>query len=59
MASEQLELSFGVHEGQLRFFTPDGELVRRGMEAALEEQARAERLAAALRAAGIDPDSVE
>lgn len=73
LASEQLELSLGVHGEQLRFFTPEGHLVRRGSEAALEERARAEeayaraeeeharaeRLAAALRAAGIDPSFVE
>lgn len=80
LASEQLELSLGVHEGQLRFFTADGALVYSGAEAALaatasareatasareatararEATARAARLAAALRAAGIDPDTVE
>ena len=34
--SQQLELFLGVHEGQLRFFTPDGELVTAPDEAALE-----------------------
>ena len=70
--SQQLELFLGVHEGQLRFFTPDGELVTAPDEAALEaiqqvaqekqradqQQQRADRLAERLRALGIDPDDL-
>jgi Uma2 family endonuclease len=36
--SEQLQLFLGVHHQQLRFFTPDGELVLSPQEAAEQEQ---------------------
>ncbi|WP_232379306.1 Uma2 family endonuclease [Polyangium fumosum] len=49
--STQLDLSFGVHEGKLRFFTKEGTLVPTGRE-------RAERLAEKLRALGVDPDKL-
>ncbi|MDI1431882.1 Uma2 family endonuclease [Polyangium sorediatum] len=49
--STQLDLSLGVHEDKLRFFTKEGTLVPTGRE-------RAERLAEKLRALGVDPDSV-
>lgn len=69
--SRQLDLFLGIHESQLRFFTPDGTLVPTPPEAAksAEQQAeqaqqqaeqaqqRADRLAARLREMGIDPDS--
>ena len=61
--SEVLELYLGVHDGKLRYFTPDGELVATPEEAALQAQQqaaqaqeRAERLANQLRALGIEPE---
>jgi hypothetical protein len=70
--SEVLELYLGVHEGMLRFFTKEGELVSTTAEVAHAERARAEqeqaraeeervralRLAEKLRELGIDPDEV-
>jgi Uma2 family endonuclease len=61
--SEVLELYLGIHNGKLRYFTPDGELVATPEEAALQAQQqaaqaqeRAERLANQLRALGIEPE---
>jgi Uma2 family endonuclease len=61
--SHQLELFLGIHQSQLRFFTPPGELVPRPEEVAdLAQQdadlanQRADRLAAKLRELGVDPD---
>jgi Uma2 family endonuclease len=70
--SEQLGLYLGVHEGLLRYFTPEGELVPRPEEtataaderaAAANERAaaaneRAKRLAAKLRELNIDPEKI-
>ncbi|MGI0482169.1 Uma2 family endonuclease, partial [Geminocystis sp. CENA526] len=36
--SEQLELYLGLHEGKLRYFTPDGELVATPEESAIKEK---------------------
>lgn len=49
--SQQLGLYLGIHESQLRFFTPQGQLVPTPEE-------EAERLAAKLRELGVDPDTV-
>ncbi len=49
--SQQLGLYLGIHESQLRFFTPEGRLVPTPEE-------EAERLAAKLREMGVDPDSL-
>ncbi|WP_080809576.1 Uma2 family endonuclease [Halomicronema hongdechloris] len=71
--SQQLGLYLGIHQGQLRFFTPEGDLVASPEEtAALErqrveterqraeaEQQRNERLAAKLRELGVDPDDIQ
>ena len=61
--SEQLGLYLGVHDGQLRYFGQDGELIATSAETALAEMQRAERehrraeaLAAQLKALGIEPD---
>ncbi|MEG4807413.1 Uma2 family endonuclease [Microcoleus sp. F8-D3] len=68
--SEVLELYLGIHDGKLRYFTPDGELVATPEEAALQAQAQAaqaraqaaqaqaqaESLANQLRALGIEPE---
>ena len=43
MWSQQLELFLGVHEGQLRFFAPDGALVPAPDEAAIEAMQRADQ----------------
>ncbi|MGH1397523.1 MAG: Uma2 family endonuclease [Trichormus sp.] len=52
--SQQLGLYLGVHEGLLRYFTPDHQLVP-----TLEEMAQqAERLAAKLRELNIDPNTI-
>lgn len=54
--SQQLGLYLGIHQEQLRFFTPDGTLVATPEETAAAERQRAERLADRLRELGIDPD---
>ena len=41
--SQQLELYLGIVEEQLRFFTPEGELVPAPKEAAIQERQRAEQ----------------
>jgi Uma2 family endonuclease len=63
--SQQLELYLGIHEGLLRFFTPEGELVPTPEEEAESErqqkeiaQQKAEKLAAKLRELNIDPDTI-
>lgn len=50
--SQQLGLFLGIHQQQIRFFTPEGKLV-----ATPEE--RAEKLAEKLRELNIDPDTIE
>ncbi|BAU10784.1 hypothetical protein LEP3755_12760 [Leptolyngbya sp. NIES-3755] len=54
--SESLELFLGVHDNQLRYFQPNGEIVLTPAESALLAEQRAERLAEQLRSLGIDPD---
>jgi Uma2 family endonuclease len=56
--SQQLGLYLGIHQEQLRFFTPEGNLVPTPEEAAEKETQRAERLAAKLRELNIDPDTI-
>lgn len=56
--SQQLGLYLGIYQSQLRFFTPEGELVLTPEETAQEERQRAERLAQRLRDLGIDPSDV-
>ncbi len=56
--SEQLQLFLGLHEEQLRFFTPNGQLVPTVEEAAQAAQSQSEKLAAKLRELGVDPDMV-
>ena len=63
--SQQLQLYLGIHQKQLRFFTPEGQLVPTPEEVAQQEAKRAqkeanraERLAAKLRELNIDPDSI-
>jgi Uma2 family endonuclease len=67
--SQQLGLYLGVHEGRLRFFTPDGQLVLLGEEQerqrAQQERQRAQqaeqenaRLREQLRALGIEPETL-
>lgn len=63
--SQQLGLSLGIHQGLLRFFTPESVLVPSPEEEAESErqqraivEERAERLAAKLRELNIDPDTV-
>ncbi len=67
--SQQLGLFLGVYNQQLRFFTPEGQLIPTPVEAAEQEeqkavqerqradqeQQRSEKLAAKLRELGIDP----
>jgi Uma2 family endonuclease len=62
--SEELELYLGIHENQLRYFFPDGQLAPtpdeaalEAQQAALEAQQRAERLVEQLRSLGIEPES--
>ncbi|QSJ15757.1 Uma2 family endonuclease [Nostoc sp. UHCC 0702] len=63
--SHQLGLYLGIHEGLLRFFTTDGQLVPTPEETAVQAEQRAqqeaekaERLAAKLRELNIDPDTI-
>ncbi|WP_138498502.1 Uma2 family endonuclease [Nostoc sp. PA-18-2419] len=63
--SQQLELYLGIHQGLLRFFTPDGQLVPTPEETAEQAEKRleqaeqkAQRLAAKLRELNIDPDTI-
>ena len=63
--SPQLGLFLGVHEGQLRFFCAEGELLPTPEEEAEiqrqqkeRERQQKERLAAKLRELGVDPDAV-
>ena len=70
--SQQLELYLGIHQGLLRFFTANGELVPTPEEQAESEreqkeyerelkeiaQQKAEKLAAKLRELNIDPDTI-
>ncbi|WP_224095061.1 Uma2 family endonuclease [Nostoc sp. MS1] len=70
--SQQLELYLGVHQGLVRFFTVDGELVptpeeeaqqahlqvQQAQLQAQQAQQKAERLAAKLRELNIDPDTI-
>ncbi len=53
--SEQLELYLGIYKGKLRFFTPEGELIRTGDERAEQTQQENERLRQRLRELGVDP----
>jgi Uma2 family endonuclease len=62
--SDELQLFLGVHEGQLRYFTPTKQLVPTPAEASRQaqaevQQAQAEvqRLAEKLRSLGIDPEA--
>jgi Uma2 family endonuclease len=63
--SEQLGLYLGIYNDQLRFFTPEGDLVPSPEETAEAERQRAEaehqqneRLRAKLQELGIDPDQM-
>ena len=56
--SQQLGLYLGMHEGLLRFFTPDGQLVPTPEETAQQAEQKAQRLAAKLRELNIDPDTI-
>jgi Uma2 family endonuclease len=56
--SQQLGLYLGIHEGLLRLFTANGQLVPTPEETAEQETQRAERLAAKLRELNIDPDMI-
>lgn len=70
--SQQLELFLGIENNQLRFFTPEGELVPTPQEAAIQAQQEAQqaqqqmqqaqdmsnRLAEKLRELGVDPETV-
>ncbi|MFT0814251.1 hypothetical protein [Synechococcus sp. OH20] len=56
--SEVLGLYLGIHNRQLRYFFPNGELVPTPEEAEKIERQRAERLAQKLRELGVDPDTL-
>ncbi len=58
MFSQQLDLSLGIHDQKLRFFTTEGELIPSPEEVAQKETERADRLAAKLRELNIDPDTI-
>lgn len=50
--SQQLQLFLGVHHDQLRFFSPEGQLIETAEE-------RNEKLAAKLRELGVDPNELD
>lgn len=54
--SEQLKLYLGIHERQLRYFTPEGELVLKPEESAKQAQQQVEQLKAQLKALGVEPN---
>jgi Uma2 family endonuclease len=56
--SQQLGLYLGVHQGLLRFFTPERQLVPTPEETVEQIEQKAERLAAKLRELNIDPDTI-
>lgn len=70
--SQQMQLFLGIHNSQLRYFTPEGQLVPTPVEAAQEAQRNAQeaqqdaeaaqqrndRLAAKLRELGVDPSTL-
>ena len=56
--SQQLGLCLGIHEGLLRYFTSEGNLVPTPEETAEQEARKAERLATKLRELNIDPDTI-
>jgi Uma2 family endonuclease len=59
--SEQLQLFLGVHDQQLRFFTPEEKLVPSPEEVAAEvdaERRHSQKLAAKLRELGVDPEEI-
>ncbi|MEH1912680.1 Uma2 family endonuclease [Nostoc sp.] len=56
--SQQLGLYLGVYQENLRFYTPEGELVPTPEEVAQQEKQRSDRLAAKLRELNIDPDTI-
>jgi Uma2 family endonuclease len=63
--SQQLELYLGIHDGLLRYFTPEGILVptpdertEQEAEARKAQAKKARRLAAKLRELNIDPDTI-
>ncbi len=56
--SQQLGLYLGVDQENLRFFTPEGELVATPEEVAQQEKKRSDRLAAKLRELDIDPKTI-
>lgn len=56
--SQQMHLYLGIHNDQLRIFTPDGALVPTPEEAAEAERQRSAKLAAKLRELGVNPDEV-
>ncbi|MBN3899935.1 MAG: Uma2 family endonuclease [Nostoc sp. NOS(2021)] len=56
--SQQLGLYLGVYQENLRFYTPEGELVPTPEEVAQQQKQRSDRLAAKLRELNIDPDTI-
>ncbi|MEH2359651.1 Uma2 family endonuclease [Nostoc sp.] len=56
--SQQLGLYLGVYQENLRFYTPEGELVPTPEEVAQQEKQRSDRLAVKLRELNIDPDTI-
>ncbi len=56
--SQQLGLHLGVYQENLRFYTPEGELVPTPTEVAQQEKQRSDRLAIKLRELNIDPDTI-
>jgi Uma2 family endonuclease len=56
--SNELQLFLGIHDGKLRYFTPNKQLVPTPAEAEQQAKQEADRLAAKLRQLGIDPTEV-
>ncbi|UBF25261.1 Uma2 family endonuclease [Kovacikia minuta CCNUW1] len=53
--SESLDLYLGIYDGQLRYFTSEGQLVLTSAEDALQSQQRVKQLAEQLRSLGVEP----
>jgi Uma2 family endonuclease len=55
--SQQLALYLGIHEGKLRFFTVEGQLIPTSEERLIEVEQELKQLRSQLKAQGISPES--
>lgn len=57
-ARTAIGLYLGIDQENLRFYTPEGELIPTPEEVAQQEKQRSDRLATKLRELNIDPDTI-